>query len=89
MPLFDYQCKVCGNIDEKLLFGRETEEQKYCSECGKESKQIVSKTHFKLEYNNKTDMCSWGNEGYASSQYWNDVKAARSRGEKVKATGEI
>jgi len=87
VPLYEYKCKVCDNIDEKLEFGSEMDQDHYCSKCGKPSDRIVSLNKFKLVYNNKTDLCSWGNEGYASSQYWKDYKAARERGEKVKPAG--
>jgi len=33
-------------------------------------------------------MCSWGNEGYSSSHYWDAYRAARARGEDVKPAGE-
>jgi len=88
VPLFEYECAECGNIDERLEFGSEMEQDHYCSKCGKTSDRIVSKNHFKLIYNNKTDLCSWGYDGYASSQYWRDYKAAKARGEDVKPAGE-
>ena len=88
MPLFEYICTSCDNIDEKLEFGDEMEQEHFCSKCNKPSKRIVSRSRFELKYNNKTDCCSWGGEGYASSQYWNAYKAARSRGEDVKPAGE-
>jgi len=31
---------------------------------------------FELKYNNRTDICSWGGDGYASSQYWNKIKGS-------------
>lgn len=88
MPIFEYRCTECDNVDERLEFGKEIDEKHYCSKCNGESKRIVSKNRFKLVYNNKTDMCSWGSEGYASSQYWRDYKAAKERGENVKPYGE-
>jgi len=81
VPLFEYKCKVCNNIDEKLEFGKEMEQDHFCSKCGKPSERIVSLPKFKLEYNPKRDICDWqGN----TSMYWKDVKAARERGEDVK-----
>jgi putative FmdB family regulatory protein len=88
MPLFEYRCSVCNNVDEKLEFGNEMEQEHFCSLCDGASNRIVSMGRFELKYNNKTDICSWGNEGYASSQYWNAYKAARARGEDVKPAGE-
>jgi hypothetical protein len=49
--------------------------------------RIYTKFNYKLIYNNKTDMCSWGIDGYASSQYWKNIKEARERGEDVKSPG--
>ena len=88
MPLFEYRCSVCNNVDEKLEFGKEMDQKHVCSKCNKPSEKIVSASRFELIYNNKTDMCSWGGEGYASSQYWNSYKAAKARGENVKPAGE-
>ena len=88
MPLIEYQCSVCNNIDERLEFGDEMDEEHYCSKCNGLMSRIVSLCKFKLVYNNKLDSCSWGSEGYASSQYWREYNAARGRGEDVKPAGE-
>ena len=88
MPLHDYECNECGSIDERLEFGKEMDKEHYCSKCNRLMSRIVSLCKFKLVYNNKTDTCSWGNEGYASSQYWREYKKARERGEDVKPAGE-
>jgi hypothetical protein len=39
--------------------------------------------NFKLVYNNKTDMVSWGAEGYARSQYWDAVKKQKEEEGKI------
>ena len=88
MPLFEYECMECGNVDERLEFGDEMEQEHFCSECNGLASRIVSNCKFKLVYNNRTDVCSWGSEGYASSHYWDEYKAAKERGEKVKPAGE-
>jgi putative FmdB family regulatory protein len=84
IPLYDYKCE-CGFIEEKLEFGEEIEQPHPCPKCGKEMERLSpKKVSFKLKYNNKTDMCSWGNEGYDSSRYWDEYKKAKERGEDVK-----
>jgi hypothetical protein len=88
IPLFEYRCNLCNNVDERLEFGTEMEADHYCSLCEGLASRIVSQCKFELKYNNKTDMCSWGSEGYASSHYWDEYKAARARGENVKPAGE-
>ena len=82
MPIYDFECKECNKMEE-VLCG--VDDGFICPSCLKPMKKLCNCTHFKLTYNNKTDVCDW--EGN-SSNYWNDVKAARERGEKVKGYGE-
>lgn len=83
--LYDTECKKCGNIEEQYI---ENGSFLPCSKCGGEIRRIFSKFNFKLIYNNKTDVCAWGDNNYETSQYWSKVKEARERGEKVKGVGE-
>jgi putative FmdB family regulatory protein len=81
IPIFEYRCTVCNNVDEKLEFGNEMDQDHICSKCNKPSEKIVSTSRFELKYNNKTDMCDWqGN----TSMYWNDVKKQQAAGMDVK-----
>lgn len=84
--IFDVQCQECDFIEE--IFKDDEQDFPICSECGGKTKRIYTSMNFKLVYNNKTDSCSWGDHGYASSQYWNNVKDARANGENVKAPDE-
>jgi predicted nucleic acid-binding Zn ribbon protein len=65
--IFDVQCEECKKIEE--IFIDDKEDFPTCSECEGEVKRIFTKFNFKLIYNNKTDMCAWGDNGYDSSQY--------------------
>jgi hypothetical protein len=85
MPIFELKCLKCGDIAEEWM--KHTDTWQNCSLCGGERTRLVG-GHFKLVYNNKTDMCTWGSEGYSSSQYWKKVKEARDRGENVKGINE-
>ena len=85
MPLFEYRCNLCNNVDERLEFGTEMEADHYCSLCEGLASRIVSQCKFELKYNNKTDLCDW--EGN-SSHYWDDYKKARENGQNVKPAGE-
>jgi len=85
MPIYDVYCSKCGNVEEQWL--KMDEEPKRCPRCNSLTKKMPG-GYFKLVYNNKKDICTWGNEGYASSQYWRAVREARDRGEKVKGFGE-
>jgi len=85
VPIYEYVCGKCNEMVEKLEFGYEMDQVHSCPKCGSDMKRIVSRNHFKLVYNNKTDFCDWqGN----SSLYWKDYKAAKERGENVKPAGE-
>jgi len=85
MPLYEYTCEGCGYYNEKLEFGDEANQQHPCPICERELVRIVSPCTFKLEYNNKTDMCDWrGN----TSHYWDEYKKAKAEGNDVKPHGE-
>jgi len=84
-PIYDAECIECGKIEEDLWLKMD-EEPTECSCGGKRKKHVGGR--FKLVYNNKKDLCTWGDDGYSSSQYWRLVKEARDRGEKVKGINE-
>lgn len=83
MPIREYRCLECDNIDERLELDGE-KSNPLCSKCNGKTERIVSLCGFKLEYDPKKDSCSWGNEGYASSHYWDAVKKQREEGKDVK-----
>jgi len=88
IPIFEYLCNDCGYYEEKLEFGKEMDKEHICPKCEKVMDKLISKSRFELKYNNKTDMCSWGNDGYSSSHYWDAYRAARANGQNVKPAGE-
>lgn len=82
MPIFDYFCE-CGERNELIVRRDEIDKQK-CPNCGALMiRQFPDTFNFKLVYNNKTDMCSWGHEGYATSKYWDDVKKQKEKEGKI------
>lgn len=83
---YDVQCQKCGYETEILIDDKE--DFPSCGECGGEVKRIYTSMNFKLIYNNKTDMCSWGDHGYATSQYWSKIKEERAKGKDVKSPDE-
>lgn len=85
MPIMEYRCEKCDNIDERLEFGTEMDEEHYCSKCNGLASRIVSKCKFELKYNNKVDCCDWNGN---SSHYWDAYKKAREDGQDVKPSGE-
>jgi putative FmdB family regulatory protein len=88
MPMYDYQCDKCKMVKE-IIVSYEDDIMTVCDTCGGVMMRLFpTGQSFKLVYNNQTDMCSWGDDGYASSCYWNEVKEARARGEKVKGAHE-
>ena len=42
MPIYEYQCLKCGNIDELIEINYNSSKFKKCSECGGRSKRIIS-----------------------------------------------
>lgn len=83
---YDVQCDECNEIEE--VFIDDKEEFPVCSICGGKVRRIFLNMNFKLIYCNKTDTCSWGDHGYASSQYWSQVKKQRAEGKDVKGIDE-
>lgn len=83
MPLWDFECTNCNFEGEQLV---SFNEQVKCPKCDSLLKRIFpNKTHFKLVYNNKTDICDWhGN----TSQYWSKVKEEKAKGRNVKGIDE-
>lgn len=73
MPIYDWKCTKCGNIEEHLDINSDKEHK--CSKCGAPAVKLFPSTsfNFRLSYNPKKDKVSWGAEGYARSQYWDDV----------------
>jgi hypothetical protein len=86
MPIYDVYCSKCDCVEIDIWL-KVDEQPGICPVCG-DIRHIIPGGYFKLIYNNKTDSCSWGNEGYASSQYWNDVREQRAAGKSVKGFGE-
>jgi putative FmdB family regulatory protein len=85
IPLYEYVCDNCGHYEERLEFGSEVDREHACPSCKTEMNRLVSLCKFKLEYNNKTDICDWNGN---SSHYWDDYKKAKSEGQDVKPFGE-
>lgn len=71
IKVYDVRCPECGFKDEVYC---EDKNFGNCPMCAGKLEQVFSKFNFKLEYNPKTDVCSWGNDNYNTSQYWKDVK---------------
>lgn len=42
MPLYEYQCVVCGNRFERLRSVRQVNEPLACPDCGGESRRLLS-----------------------------------------------
>jgi hypothetical protein len=76
------KCNNCDKEEDDVL--KKYEEAYNCPECGSPMVHITNCTHYKLVYNNQRDCCDWTGQ---SSQYWNDYKAAKARGENVKPQG--
>lgn len=54
MPIFEFECKKCKKTVEKLLFGKEVDEEQLCSKCRKPMRRILSTYSFDIHgYNAK------------------------------------
>lgn len=84
--IYEFQCKKCNQIIEEMI---EIEcDEIECPLCKGRAKKIISNVSFKLLYDPKVDKVGWANDGYATSQYWKDMDAARARGEDVMPADE-
>jgi hypothetical protein len=85
--LYDLFCTECGTelidvwIDKDEGFPK-------CKKCNIIMEPAICCKSFELKYNPQVDSCSWGDQGYSSSMYWDAVKKARDNGEKVKGANE-
>lgn len=67
LKIYDTECKECGQIIEQAV--ENGEQFSDCPICGGEMVKIFTTMNFKLVYDNKKDICSWGDWGYQTSQY--------------------
>jgi len=54
MPLYEYECKDCGTVTDKLINHSAPEEEKdyqECSHCGEMAHRRISATNFELKGN--------------------------------------
>lgn len=74
MPIYDCECKKCGNIREEFL-GIDEEPKEICDVCGGENAYRLPGGNFKLVYNPKKDICDW--QGNTTQRYkaYHDAKA--------------
>jgi hypothetical protein len=83
MPLYDVYCEKCNTELNDLLLN--FDENLICPNCNNKMKKKCNCSHFKLVYNNKTDICAWGDNNYETSQYWREINKAKEKGENVKS----
>jgi len=48
MPLYEFECKKCKKTVEKLLFGKELDEEQLCDKCKKPMKRVLSTYSFDI-----------------------------------------
>ncbi len=73
MPIYEYQCAKCGNIDEHIEIRYNKSKFKKCSVCGNKSKQIISAGFI------HTDEPAWINDELRGSIQGDDEKPIRNR----------
>jgi len=84
VPIFDWKCDKCKLVEEKFETRSEIEIPHTCPKCGSPTRMLFPSTmDFRLIYDNKKDMVSWGAEGYSTSRYWEAVNAEREKEGKI------
>jgi len=76
MPLYDIYCEKCGKTTEVLL--KVDEPIPDCS-CGGIQKKECNCKSFKLVYDPKKDVCSWGHDNYATTQRYRYVSKKEAK----------
>ena len=55
MPIYEYQCLVCGKVSDHLVLNRESFEP-YCKHCGaKEVKKLISRVRVRLSLDTRIE----------------------------------
>lgn len=71
----DLYCPKCEHVEKDVIFDSvHNKIEKPCPKCDGTMKNICNCGSFELKYDNKKDMCGWGNDGYNTSQYYRDSK---------------
>ncbi len=60
MPIYEYQCKRCHHITERLVYNDRSPEIK-CVNCGYVAEKIMSSSTFQLKGS------GWAKDGYAKA----------------------
>ena len=58
MPVYEWECRECGRVFEKMYKIKEKPESVECPECQGDSQSIISKTTFHLAGG------GWAKDGY-------------------------
>jgi hypothetical protein len=84
--LVDVKCPKCGTVyEDNILFSKNDVVE--CSVCKVNCDRLNNfDCTFRLVYDNKKDICSWGAENYSRSQYW-DKQDAMAKGNIFPVTG--
>jgi len=76
--IVDLYCdnKECDYTEIDAFVDTSLDDHGTCPKCksGLLRRMVSKQMTFELKYNNKTDVCAWGNEGYSSSQFWKKIK---------------
>ena len=73
MPIYEYECQSCDNIDELIEINYNSSKTKKCSECGGKSKRIISTGAV------HTDTPAWINDDLRGGIQGDDEKPIRTR----------
>lgn len=77
MPIYEFKCTECENIDELILKSSKIEDNqtKKCTECGCDSVKIVSSNSFKLSGS------GWASDRYQGSYAKSEKEVSDARRE--------
>ena len=62
MPIYEFECKSCKEIFEKIISIREDSSNIRCPKCSKLAKKLISRNRFIL-----SGGC-WASDGYSSKK---------------------
>lgn len=85
MPIYDFQCKSCGNIDERFYKMADIPEKTKCSKCGNLAIRVFLPGHGGIQ----TDEPGWIDESVRGALEGDSEKPIKTRKDLARKLKEI